>query len=242
MYWPGDGCEMTNPVNTSGPDNTGLTPRRSRALASLLDNLLRSKLWVQIVIAMIAGISLGIGLSPSGGAWISASAATIVAGWVALPGHLFLALIQMIVVPLIISSIILGIAGGGNVDFVRRIGLRIGPYFVATTIAAVAIGTSLAIWVAPGDYIDTALVAGAGTAEAAAPVVPAAQADLRPFDVPDCRAGDSDCGGVGVDQPRAGQAYSRFMCVTARVGHENRQLGDGVGPCGSVRVAGQGQH
>ena len=181
MYWPGDGCEMTNPVNTSGPDNTGLTPRRSRALASLLDNLLRTKLWVQIVIAMIAGISLGIGLSPSGGAWISASAATIVAGWVALPGHLFLALIQMIVVPLIISSIILGIAGGGNVDFVRRIGLRIGPYFVATTIAAVAIGASLAIWVAPGDYIDTALVAGAGTAEVAAPVVPAAQADPRPL-------------------------------------------------------------
>ena len=133
---------------------TGLAPVRLHALAGRLDHLLRTRLWAQIVAAMILGITLGLGLSPRGGAWVSAAAAEVIGAWLALPGQVFLALIQMIVVPLVVSSIVLGIAGGGSAEFVRRLGARIAPYFVATTLAAVLIGTALVMWLEPGSYIE----------------------------------------------------------------------------------------
>lgn len=142
-------------------ETPGLRPVRSITLARRLDYLLRTHLWAQIIVAMVAGIVLGVGLSPSGGAWVSEATAYTIGGWVALPGQIFLALIQMIVVPLVLSSIILGIAGGGNVEFVRRLGVRIAPYFVATTMIAVLIGVSLAMWIEPGSYIDTASIQSA---------------------------------------------------------------------------------
>jgi Na+/H+-dicarboxylate symporter len=132
----------------------GLTPVRLHALAGRLDHLLRTRLWAQIVAAMILGITLGLGLSPRGGAWVPAAAAEVIGAWLALPGQVFLALIQMIVVPLVVSSIVLGIAGGGSAEFVRRLGARIAPYFVATTLAAVLIGTALVMWLEPGSHIE----------------------------------------------------------------------------------------
>ena len=102
-----------------------LTPVRLHALAGRLDYLLRTRLWAQIVAAMILGVSLGLGLSPRGGAWVPAATGEVIGAWLALPGQVFLALIQMIVVPLVVSSIVLGIAGGGSAEFVRRLGARI---------------------------------------------------------------------------------------------------------------------
>ncbi len=132
----------------------GLTPVRLHALAGRLDHLLRTRLWAQIVAAMILGITLGLGFSPRGGAWVPAATAEVIGAWLALPGQVFLALIQMIVVPLVVSSIVLGIAGGGSAEFVRRLGARIAPYFVTTTLAAVLIGTALVMWLEPGSYIE----------------------------------------------------------------------------------------
>ena len=102
---------------------------------------------------MALGIGLGLSLAPSGGALVEASTANLLAAWLALPGRLFLAIIQMVVVPLVLSSIILGIASSGDADFLRRIGFRIAPYFLATTCVAVALGAAVALWLAPGQYI-----------------------------------------------------------------------------------------
>ncbi|MFT6268791.1 MAG: Na+/H+-dicarboxylate symporter [Alphaproteobacteria bacterium] len=105
---------------------------------------------------MLLGITVGLTLSPSGGALVEYTTANTIANWLALPGRLFLALIQMVVVPLVLTSIVLGIASGGSSDFLRRIGKRIAPYFVITTIVAVTIGGSLALWIQPGKYIEPA--------------------------------------------------------------------------------------
>lgn len=134
--------------------NATVAPRSPKALAKRLDYLIRTRLWAQIIAAMILGIAIGLLLSPSGGAIVSAPTAELIASWLALPGNLFLALIQMVVVPLVLSSIVIGIAGGGNSEFLRRVGFRIAPYFVLTTTIAVLIGASLALWIEPGNYID----------------------------------------------------------------------------------------
>lgn len=135
-----------------------MVPSSHRRLVTRLDYLLRTRLWAQILVAMGAGIALGLTLSPSGGAVVSDTTANLVATWLALPGRLFLALIQMVVVPLVLSSIVLGIATSGDTAFLKRIGSRITPYFIGTTATAVVIGATIALWIAPGQYLGDGMV------------------------------------------------------------------------------------
>ncbi|MBE9516708.1 MAG: dicarboxylate/amino acid:cation symporter [Proteobacteria bacterium] len=120
--------------------------------------LIRTRLWAQVLAAMVLGIGLGLLLSPSGAAMISNEVAYAFAQWVALPGQLFLAIIQMVVIPLVLSSIILGIASSGDSSFLKKVGLRIAPYFVMTTTIAVVLGIAMVTWLSPGNYIDAELV------------------------------------------------------------------------------------
>lgn len=106
---------------------------------------------------MVLGIGLGLLLSPTGVALLSREAAYDVAQWVALPGQLFLAMIQMVVILLVISSIVLGIASSGDAAFLKKAGVRIVPYFVATTAIAVMLGITVATLLRPGNYIDAEL-------------------------------------------------------------------------------------
>lgn len=123
-------------------------------LAGKLTFLIRTKLWLQIFVSMVLGICIGLLVSPEGAALVSEQVAELISGWLVLPGHLFLALIQMIMLPLVVSSIVLGIAGAEDLDKLRKMGLRIAPYFVATTTIAVLIGVGVAILIEPGQYIE----------------------------------------------------------------------------------------
>jgi Na+/H+-dicarboxylate symporter len=137
------------------------------ALAEKLTFLIRSKLWLQIVVCMVLGIGIGLLVSPEGAALVPSHTAELVTGWLVLPGHLFLALIQMIMLPLVVSSIVLGIAGAEDLTKLRKMGLRIAPYFIGTTTVAVLIGVVLVMLVEPGQYIDpnmlTTALADTGT-------------------------------------------------------------------------------
>jgi Na+/H+-dicarboxylate symporter len=128
------------------------------ALTESLGLLLKTRLWLQILIGMITGIGLGLLISPRGMAVVSSHTAELIAGWVALPGYVFLALIQMIMVALIFSSIVLGIASCGTGDQLRRLGIRIVPYFLLTTSIAVGLGIILTELFNPGAYISQVMV------------------------------------------------------------------------------------
>ena len=120
--------------------------------------LIRTHLWVQVLVAMAAGLGVGLLLSPSGAGIISERFAYSIAQWVVLPGHVFLAMIQMVVIPLVLSSIILGIASSGDSSFLKKVGLRITPYFIGTTIVAVLLGIFVSELFNPGLYVDSELV------------------------------------------------------------------------------------
>ena len=120
--------------------------------------LIRTHLWMQVLLAMVLGIGLGLLLSPSGVALVSDSFAYGIAQWVALPGQLFLAVIQMVVIPLVLSSIIIGITSSGDSEFLKKVGLRITPYFIMTTTIAVVLGITLAMVIEPGTFIDSDLI------------------------------------------------------------------------------------
>ncbi|WP_317932844.1 dicarboxylate/amino acid:cation symporter [Halioxenophilus sp. WMMB6] len=116
--------------------------------------LAKTRLWIQILIAMVLGFAVGLSLSPEGLALVPAELSLTLAEWLQLPGTIFLNLIQMVVIPLVISSIALGICGGGDNQYLKRAGLRIFPYFIFTTVLAVVIGIVLVEWIHPGAYID----------------------------------------------------------------------------------------
>jgi len=116
--------------------------------------LFRSQLWAQILFALILGIIVGSWISPEGGQALEAATAYRVAEWLKLPGTVFLNLIQMVVIPLVITSIMLGVGGSGDSNTLKDVGLRIAPYFVVTTTIAVSIGITIALLLKPGLYVD----------------------------------------------------------------------------------------
>ena len=149
-----------------------------------LSVLLKNQLWLQIVLALFLGITVGLLLSPQGGGLVEADTAQTIAQWVKLPGSVFLSLIQMVVIPLVLSSIMLGIATAGDPEYLKKIGVRIFPYFIATTTVAVTVGAGLALWIQPGNFIDSQLVTGIVTGtevvKAIEPSIPEKIAQLIP--------------------------------------------------------------
>lgn len=65
-------------------------------------------------------------------------------------GDLFLRLIKFIIVPLILSTLVVGIASTGSVEKLTRIGGKTITYFLATTLIAVSIGLAAGFLFSPG--------------------------------------------------------------------------------------------
>lgn len=143
-----------------------LQPRSLKYLTNYLQSLVRNRLWLQVMVGMVLGIGVGILLGPSVG-WLDPRTATTVSDWLAFPGKLFLALIQMIVIPLVFASIIRGLAATEDLEQLRRIGVRVVVFFMATTALAIVIGLTVATLIKPGLFIDGQVLLGAlaGTQE-----------------------------------------------------------------------------
>ncbi|GGD33372.1 dicarboxylate/amino acid:cation symporter [Malaciobacter pacificus] len=112
------------------------------------------QLWFKVLIGMFLGIVCGLILSPNAFAIIPENIALSIAPWIALVGNIFLALIKMVVIPLVMSSIILGITSAGNPEILKNLGLKIAPYFVLTTTVAVIIGIIITYLLKPGLYVS----------------------------------------------------------------------------------------
>ena len=82
-----------------------LHPRSLKHLTGYLQNMVRGRLWLQVMIGMVLGLLVGVLLGPIVG-WVDPQVAATTSSLLALPGQLFLALIQMIVIPLVFASII----------------------------------------------------------------------------------------------------------------------------------------
>lgn len=132
-------------------------PLSLKHLSYSLGSLVRGKLWLQVLFGMVLGLATGVALGPSG-QLVGASTALLIGNWLALPGQLFLALIQMIVVPLVFASIIRGLAASENMEQLRTMGLVVLIYFMLTTAFAVGLGLWLGAVLEPGGYINASQV------------------------------------------------------------------------------------
>src|SRR5438552_4077778 len=71
-------------------------------------------------------------------------------------GELFLRLLLMTVVPLVFSSLVIGIAGVGDIRKLGRIGLKCLVYTVVISAISVGIGIGMANLIRPGKRIEPA--------------------------------------------------------------------------------------
>ncbi|MHC4251206.1 MAG: dicarboxylate/amino acid:cation symporter, partial [Planctomycetota bacterium] len=95
----------------------------------------------RLLIAIVAGIVVGVLL---GGLWPAAGAG------LAFLGELFINALLMLVVPLVMTSMVVGISRLGDVRRLGGIGWRTLAYYLATTGVSVAIGIVLVMAVRPG--------------------------------------------------------------------------------------------
>ncbi|MHA7647167.1 dicarboxylate/amino acid:cation symporter [Nitrosopumilus sp. S4] len=117
--------------------------------------LVKKKLWAQVLLGLFLGLILGLILGPEAG-FIEKDISGIITIWLSIPAHLFLKIIQMIIVPLIFASIIRGLLSAGSVEQLRTMGLSVAIYFVVTTVIALGIGVFVATTIMPGSFIDSA--------------------------------------------------------------------------------------
>ncbi len=132
-------------------------PRSLKHLTRHLQSLIQGKLWLKILIGMALGFAVGILVSPETGIF-PADTAEVIGSWLALPGNIFLGLIQMVVVPLVFASVIRGIASSEDMEYLRRVGIRLVGYFIVTTTIAITIGIGIALIIQPGLFIDASLI------------------------------------------------------------------------------------
>ncbi len=71
-------------------------------------------------------------------------------------GGAFIRLITMIVIPLVVASLMLGVASLGDIRKLGRIGGKTVAYYLLTTAVAITIGLTLALIVRPGSRISPA--------------------------------------------------------------------------------------
>jgi Na+/H+-dicarboxylate symporter len=122
-------------------------------LAEQYVHLISGRLWLKVLIALMLGVILGILLGPDLGL-VSAELVKPITAWLALPGQVFLAIIQMIVVPLVIASIVRGLAANNNPAAIKKNGLIALMFIVLSTAIAAAVGIGLALGIQPGEFVD----------------------------------------------------------------------------------------
>ncbi len=99
------------------------------------------KLWAKILIGLVAGIIVGIILGPR-------------AEYLKPIGTLFINAIKMLIVPLIFSSLVVGVTSMKDPKKMGRVGLKTLGLYLATTAIAITIGLIIGTMLQPGVGLD----------------------------------------------------------------------------------------
>ena len=95
---------------------------------------------------IFAGLILGVLV----GIWLHKEPNPVIMTTLTFIGQVFIRLIQMVVIPLVISAIVIGITSVGDSKQIGKLGSKMIFYYAVITVAAVTIGAVLALLLKPG--------------------------------------------------------------------------------------------
>jgi DAACS family dicarboxylate/amino acid:cation (Na+ or H+) symporter len=110
----------------------------------------------QMLIGFLAGLGLGLAAYAMGGTdlgWVKS-----LTGVTSTIGDLFLRLIFMLIIPLLVSALVVGIAEMGDVGALKRVGLKTAVFTVLVTAVGVGVALAYTNVVQPGSGFDRAVV------------------------------------------------------------------------------------
>lgn len=124
----------------TGPYRTKFDKCRTTCFKGLKENLILLLLLGSVVLGVVVGIS------------IRASGAKMTKReimYLSFPGEMLMRMLKMLILPLVVSSLIAGIAGL-DAKTCGKMGLRTIFYFATTTLLAVILGIIMAVSIQPG--------------------------------------------------------------------------------------------
>ena len=110
----------------------------------------KNRLTLYILIAMILGIILGYIIHVSA----SESFIAVFSKNIKLLSNIFIRLVQMIIAPLVFSTLVVGIAKLGDLKTVGRVGGKAILWFICASLASLLLGLLLVNLLKPGQYIN----------------------------------------------------------------------------------------
>jgi len=110
----------------------------------------KNRLTFWIIVSMILGVAVGYVVNKSASPETIASFAT----YVKLLSSIFIRLVQMIIAPLVFTTLVVGIAKLGNLNAVGRVGGKALLWFVTASLISLLLGLLLVNVFEPGKYID----------------------------------------------------------------------------------------
>lgn len=110
------------------------------------------RLFQFIVAALVLGVAFGTVVHAA----VSAETAASVAGYLKIVTDIFLRLIKMIIAPLVLTTLVVGIANMGDSKTLGRIGLRTIVWFLAASLFSLSLGLVMVNILQPGAGFDLA--------------------------------------------------------------------------------------
>ncbi len=115
-----------------------------------------SRITTWVIVALVAGIAVGAILRET----LDAESVKQAAGYLGLLTELFLRLIRMVIAPLVLTTLIVGIANMGGTGTMGRVGLRAITWFVAASMVSLTLGLVLVNLLQPGVGLNLELPTG----------------------------------------------------------------------------------
>ena len=115
-------------------------------------------LWKRVILGLLIGAAIGLGLRYGAGPEQSSA---IVTTWFKPVGDAFISLIQMLVVPLIFTTLVSGVLAMGDPKRLGSLGGRALAMYLITTVIAVCFGLAMGTIIQPGAGFDLSAVSTA---------------------------------------------------------------------------------
>ena len=120
---------------------------------------LSTKILIGLALGIIAGLELG------------AEGAGFAKAWIGPLGTIFMNMIKMVIVPLVFSSLVIGVCSLGDIKKVGRIGVKTVAWYLGTTAFAIVIGLAIGTIMQPGAGLSMPVESAKVAAKSAPPIM-----------------------------------------------------------------------